>query len=84
MLCHKAKPKEGIVKYCAGWMAQVNGNSIGYRLLAIQGKIDTTFDNSGGHDLFTFEQMMRANVRGWKKPKSDIEQIRENRHKVKA
>jgi len=62
MLCHKSKPDEGIRKPCAGWVASQGFESIGVRILHIRKQIpDDPKQCAGGHDLYTFDEMLKAN-----------------------
>lgn len=62
MLCHTSKAEGCAVNYvCAGWVASQGTESIGVRILMMEGKVDPDKDYSGGHDLFTFDEMLRAN-----------------------
>jgi len=62
MLCHKSKAEGCTTDFvCAGWVAAQGTESIGVRLLILQGKVDPSKDYSGGHKLYTFDQMLKAN-----------------------
>ena len=61
MLCHKSTQSPDSNFACAGWIAAQGTESIGVRLLMLQGKVDPNADYSGGHDLYTFDQMLKAN-----------------------
>ena len=62
MLCHKSNAEGCDTNFvCAGWLASQGTESIGVRLLIIEGKVNVDADYSGGHDLFTFDEMLKAN-----------------------
>ena len=62
MLCHKSAA-EGCTTnmVCAGWVASQGPESIGVRILIMEGKVDSSKDYSAGHDLYTFDEMLKAN-----------------------
>lgn len=61
MGCHKSTPQTMIP--CQGWVRVVGFDSIGVRLLVMQGRvtIDEVNDRSGPTLFASFEAMMRAN-----------------------
>jgi len=61
MLCHKSNQSPETNFVCAGWVAAQGTESIGVRILIMQGKVDPTKNYSGGHELYTFDQMLKAN-----------------------
>ena len=61
MLCHKSNDSPDMNFACAGWIAAQGIESIGVRILILQGKVDPDKDYSGGHALYTFDQMLKAN-----------------------
>lgn len=84
MLCHKSN-QCNTKMVCAGWVASQGTESIGVRILMMKGVVDPEKDYSGGHDLYTFDEMLHANnIRPRGQYDHNIERLKELQRKMKS